>query len=1006
MKLDIVLAVPGMPFDGNTLKTKSLGGSESAGYYMARALAKLGHRIHVFSNVAEFSESDGVVYAPFARWNEFARATASDVHIIQRAPELVPLNIQTKLNVLWCHDLALKRSVDLFRSVKWTTDKIILLSQFHKAQYQEVHGLTDQEIYVSRNGFDFSMQPKLRGLNERDPDLFIYCARPERGLDNLVDVVAPQLLKHRPTAKFVLCTYDNKVSELQSWIAGIADRAKAARLPIQDVGSLTKGQLYELMSNAAAYLYPTPSEVGSEFREISCIAALEAQACGLPFFHTGWGALNETVQSKVPTIATVADMGRQAARLVLDPQRYAQVQIAGRAHVQHFDWDTIAREWSEMFLEEIDRNNECPYRLARWFYKRSEIEGAELALDMVDPEGPLEPHAALLKKEIEEHYSFRANQEALAGHYEAMGVDTLRDLSTKDQHFTREYILGNPEARFAYIGQAIRDHRARRDEEAKKEYDARPLAFGMPMPEPFKPAPYVVLDWGCGHGWSSLYYAGNLGVGVDGLDVDPGACEWAKHLLKDKFDNKLNCRFTTSEDELRGWALGGRYDAVVISEVLEHVLDPVATLQQAEAMVKPGGLVILTVPFGPWEYNGPNWHGYRAHIREISTADLHDMIGHKPKLNLAAQQQTSHEALAEACGFTLAFYLADHSPIRARDMTRKLRIQRPTQTVSVNMIAHSEADQTLRWALEGYKHVADEIVVGNDGTMTPAGIQACVDAGARIINVPNPMKEGFSAARNAVLDESVMDFVLWADSDERLMEPQELRKFLRQNAMNGYTIKQVHMAADASIDADTPVRLIRRSSGARFFGLIHEHPELEMNKGPGMVCILGGNPVLWHVGYSSHTVRARRFFRNRPLLERDRKENPGRVLGMFLDARDQILMMQEIIGRANLGRAPHDERPLVIPDEARECARVCIELCNQYWAANVPLAGISLDQFYWEALRILGRGFDAHIDVRLRRDGVGDPGDLRMRFADEEDLNRFLKKVVADKVGKLTGPYW
>ena len=48
-----VLYVPGMSFNGATLaQGKSLGGSESAGYYLARELARRGAQVTVFSHIA------------------------------------------------------------------------------------------------------------------------------------------------------------------------------------------------------------------------------------------------------------------------------------------------------------------------------------------------------------------------------------------------------------------------------------------------------------------------------------------------------------------------------------------------------------------------------------------------------------------------------------------------------------------------------------------------------------------------------------------------------------------------------------------------------------------------------------------------------------------------------------------------------------------------------------------------------------------------------------------
>ena len=62
--MDIVIHSLGMPFDGNTIKERSLGGSETAAYYQALELAKLGHRVQVFTGCKQMMDADGVRYVP------------------------------------------------------------------------------------------------------------------------------------------------------------------------------------------------------------------------------------------------------------------------------------------------------------------------------------------------------------------------------------------------------------------------------------------------------------------------------------------------------------------------------------------------------------------------------------------------------------------------------------------------------------------------------------------------------------------------------------------------------------------------------------------------------------------------------------------------------------------------------------------------------------------------------------------------------------------------------
>ncbi|HEX2647319.1 MAG TPA: class I SAM-dependent methyltransferase [Candidatus Dormibacteraeota bacterium] len=59
----------------------------------------------------------------------------------------------------------------------------------------------------------------------------------------------------------------------------------------------------------------------------------------------------------------------------------------------------------------------------------------------------------------------------------------------------------------------------------------------------------------------------------------------------------------------------GSLDAVTFWDVLEHVADPVANLARARALLKPGGVVVLTVPDSAnlvARVSGRRWFGYKT----------------------------------------------------------------------------------------------------------------------------------------------------------------------------------------------------------------------------------------------------------------------------------------------------------------------------------------------------------------------------------------------------------
>ena len=89
----IVMHCMGLPFNGDTIKDRSLGGSETAAYYMAKQLAAEGHRVTLFTNTDQGGSYDGVSYVPAGRVTEqrplgeqfhyYAEGTPHDVLIIQ-----------------------------------------------------------------------------------------------------------------------------------------------------------------------------------------------------------------------------------------------------------------------------------------------------------------------------------------------------------------------------------------------------------------------------------------------------------------------------------------------------------------------------------------------------------------------------------------------------------------------------------------------------------------------------------------------------------------------------------------------------------------------------------------------------------------------------------------------------------------------------------------------------------------------------------------------------------
>jgi SAM-dependent methyltransferase len=109
------------------------------------------------------------------------------------------------------------------------------------------------------------------------------------------------------------------------------------------------------------------------------------------------------------------------------------------------------------------------------------------------------------------------------------------------------------------------------------------------------PAAARILDIGCGNGNISRAL-GSLGYRVVGVDIDPESVEKAKQ--QNTFPN---VRYEISDAQ--EYISTGSFDAVVCSEVLEHLTDPEALVKTISQILEPGGLFIATVPngYGPRE---------------------------------------------------------------------------------------------------------------------------------------------------------------------------------------------------------------------------------------------------------------------------------------------------------------------------------------------------------------------------------------------------------------------
>ena len=108
-----------------------------------------------------------------------------------------------------------------------------------------------------------------------------------------------------------------------------------------------------------------------------------------------------------------------------------------------------------------------------------------------------------------------------------------------------------------------------------------------------------ILEVACGVGGITLPLA-RLGARVRALDIDERD---VAALLARARELNLDRNLAALVEDAYTFRHEARYDVIIASEVIEHVMDPDALLANVVRHLEPGGLVIVTTPngYGPWE---------------------------------------------------------------------------------------------------------------------------------------------------------------------------------------------------------------------------------------------------------------------------------------------------------------------------------------------------------------------------------------------------------------------
>jgi 2-polyprenyl-3-methyl-5-hydroxy-6-metoxy-1,4-benzoquinol methylase len=131
--------------------------------------------------------------------------------------------------------------------------------------------------------------------------------------------------------------------------------------------------------------------------------------------------------------------------------------------------------------------------------------------------------------------------------------------------------------------------------EYRKAEDIKRMKFIVSAIQEIKTENIRIIEIGCGNG-NNCYQLAKMGYDVTGIDISEETIANAKK--KHQLPNlKFECRSAENVDTTQ------KFDAIVCSEVIEHLYDPDIVVSHLQNILKDGGKAVINVPngFGPRE---------------------------------------------------------------------------------------------------------------------------------------------------------------------------------------------------------------------------------------------------------------------------------------------------------------------------------------------------------------------------------------------------------------------
>jgi len=326
--------------------TNAIGGSEKAVLYLSKQFPE-NYEIYVAGSVQE-ETINNITYVNLENLPKLIETNAFHTIIVSRYIsffENYP-NFSAYQTYIWGHDTILHNygcntsQNDILQ--KWS-NKItgcICQTEWHMDLFTKIHPLLKDKIHIINNGIPLdNFKYKLKKIQNR----FIYSSCSERGLDRLLELW-PSIIENIPNAELFIASYNSFPSnDYENKLYEIIKKYNS----IFHVGKLNSDKLYELMSTAEYWLYPT------SWPETSCITAMEMLYSEvICVYYSLAGLVNTLGDYGIPV-----EKGNEVETIInLTNKRKNEIITRGKEYALSCSWENRYNEWSKLLFKNEENN--------------------------------------------------------------------------------------------------------------------------------------------------------------------------------------------------------------------------------------------------------------------------------------------------------------------------------------------------------------------------------------------------------------------------------------------------------------------------------------------------------------------------------------------------------------------------------------------------------------------------------------------------------------------------